>query len=43
MISEATDAKPSIFYTLHNVSNEEINNGENYVSIMRKNIENICK
>lgn len=41
MISEETEAKPVIFYTLHNVSEEEINSGANYVSIMRKNLENI--
>lgn len=43
MISEETDAEPVIFYTLHNVSTDEINAGENYVSIMRKNLENITK
>lgn len=41
MISEETNAKPVIFYTLHNVSAEEMKNGENYVSIMEKNLENL--
>ena len=41
MISEETDTDPIIFYSLHNVSTEEIEAGENYVSLMRKNLENI--
>lgn len=41
MISEETDAQSVIFYSLHNVSNEEIKNGENYVSMMRRNLENL--
>lgn len=41
MISEETNAKPVIFYTLHNVSQEQIDNGENYITIMRKNLDNI--
>lgn len=41
MISEETNAKPVIFYTLHNVSQEQIDNGENYITIMQKNIANI--
>lgn len=41
MISEETKAKPIIFYTLHNVSNEEIEAGANYISVMEKNLENI--
>jgi zinc transport system substrate-binding protein len=42
MISEETNAKGVVFNTLHNVSNEEIEAGEDYVSIMRKNLEKIC-
>ena len=41
MISEETNAEAVVFYSLHNVSTEEIEAGENYVSIMRKNLENI--
>ena len=41
MISEATHAKAKVFNTLHNVSQEEINNHENYITIMRKNLEKI--
>lgn len=43
MISEETEAEAIVFYTLHNVSTGEIEAGENYVSIMRKNLENITK
>ena len=38
-ISEATGAKMVVFNTVHNVSKEEIEAGESYVSIMRKNLE----
>ena len=41
MISEETKANPTVFYTLHNVSNEEIEVGADYISIMEKNLENI--
>lgn len=41
MISEETSAKSEIFYTLHNVSQEQIDSGEDYISIMRKNLENL--
>lgn len=43
MISEETEAKSVVFNTIHNVSQEEINNGENYISIMKENLERICK
>lgn len=43
MISEETSAKPVVFYTLHNVSQEQIEMNENYITIMRKNIANIIK
>ena len=39
MISEETNAESAVFYTLHNVSTEEFENGEDYVSYMRKNLE----
>ena len=39
MISEETNAESVVFYTLHNVSTEEIENGEDYVSYMRRNLE----
>jgi zinc transport system substrate-binding protein len=42
MIAEETTARQTVFNTLHNVSNEEILNGENYISLMQKNLEKIC-
>jgi len=42
-ISEATGAKMVVFNTVHNVSKEEIEAGESYVSIMRKNLEGFRK
>lgn len=43
MIAEETDAKAVVFNTLHNISNEEINNGKDYVSVMEENLKIICK
>lgn len=40
-ISEATGAKMLIFYTAHNVSKEDLEAGATYVSIMRKNLDNL--
>ena len=41
MISEETKAQAEVFNTLHNVSQEEIDSGENYITIMRKNLKKI--
>ena len=41
MLAEETQAKAVIFNTLHNVSKEEIQNNENYVTIMKSNLEKI--
>ena len=41
MISEETNAKARVFNTLHNVSKEEIDDNENYITIMRNNLERI--
>jgi len=41
MISEETSAKAEVFNTIHNVTQEEIDNQENYISIMRKNLSKI--
>lgn len=41
MISEETQAKPVVFNTLHNVTGEEIENKENYISIMKDNLNKI--
>ena len=40
-ISENTGAKALVFNTVHNVSKEDIKNNESYISIMRKNLENL--
>lgn len=41
MISEETKAKAVVFNTLHNVSQEEINDGKNYISIMKENLSKL--
>ena len=41
MISEETQAKAQVFNTLHNVTQEDISNGENYISIMKRNLNKI--
>lgn len=43
MLAEETNAKAVVFNTIHNVSKEEIEANANYVSIMRNNLEKICK
>ena len=40
-ISKETGAQKLIFHTVHNASQEELNNGETYISLMRKNLENL--
>lgn len=40
-IAEAVGAETSIFYSCHSVYDEDFENGETYVSLMRKNIEAI--
>ena len=40
-IASETGAKKLIFHTIHNASQDEINNGETYVSLMKKNLENL--
>ena len=40
-ISKETGAKKLIFHTIHNASKEEINNGETYISLMKKNLQNL--
>ena len=42
MISQETNSKAKVFNTLHNVSNDEINNNSNYISIMKENLLKIC-
>ena len=40
-ISEATGAKVKIFYSCHNISKDDFNNGETYLSLMEKNIDSL--
>lgn len=40
-IAKETGAKPLLFHSCHNVSNEDFKNGETYISLMRKNLENL--
>ncbi|MBR2744366.1 MAG: zinc ABC transporter substrate-binding protein [Clostridia bacterium] len=40
-IAKETNSKKLVFHTVHNASQDEINRGETYVSLMRKNIENL--
>ncbi|MBR2289474.1 MAG: zinc ABC transporter substrate-binding protein [Clostridia bacterium] len=41
MISEETKTEAEVFNTLHNVTQEEIGKGENYISMMRENLKKI--
>ena len=43
VIAAETGATKLVFHTIHNASQEEINNGETYISLMRKNLENLKK
>lgn len=38
-VAEAAGAETALFHSCHSVSDEDLNNGETYVSLMRKNIE----
>lgn len=40
-IASETGAQKLVFHTIHNVSQEELDNGETYISLMRKNLENL--
>ncbi|MBQ3409423.1 MAG: zinc ABC transporter substrate-binding protein [Clostridia bacterium] len=40
-IAKETGAQKLVFHTIHNATQEEINNGETYISLMRKNLENL--
>ena len=42
-IANETGATKLVFHTVHNASQEEINKGETYISLMRKNLENLEK
>lgn len=38
-VAEAVGAKTRLFHSCHSVSDEDLQNGETYISLMRKNIE----
>lgn len=40
-IAEATDTETRLFHTCHNVSRDELENGETYLSLMKKNLETL--
>lgn len=40
-ISSETGAQKLVFHTIHNVSPDELANNETYISIMKKNLENL--
>ena len=40
-LAESTGAKTALFYTCHNVSKEQFDKGETYVSLMRENLETL--
>lgn len=40
-IAKETGAKKLVFHTIHNATQEEINNGETYISLMRKNLDSL--
>ena len=40
-IASETGAKKLVFHTVHNATQVEIENGETYISLMRKNLENL--
>lgn len=41
LVCESTNAKKLLFHSCHNLSAEEFDNGENYLSLMTKNIINL--
>ena len=42
-VAEQTGAEILTFYTLHNVSKEDFENGEGYISLMEKNLQSLKK
>ncbi len=42
-ISKETGAEPLLFHSCHTVTNEEIDNGTNYLTLMNQNLENLKK
>lgn len=41
MIADETNAKALVFHTAHNVTNEDLENGVTYISIMRENLDKV--
>lgn len=40
-LAEGTDARLKLLHSLHNLSKEELDRGETYLSLMRQNLENL--
>ena len=40
-IAEATGAEVKVLYSCHNLSAEDFENGETYISMMQKNVETL--
>lgn len=40
-IAKETGAQKLVFHTVHNASQDELNNGETYISLMKRNLENL--
>lgn len=40
-IADETNSSKLVFHTIHNASQKEINSGETYISLMRKNLKNL--
>lgn len=40
-IAESTGAKTALFHSCHNVSDDELNNGATYLSLMKQNLETL--
>ena len=41
LVCESTDAEKLIFHSCHNLSAEDFENGETYLSLMKKNANNL--
>lgn len=43
MLCEETSAQPLLLHSCHNITKDEMKNGESYISLMKRNCENIKK
>ena len=41
LVCESTDAKKLLFHSCHNISAEDFENGETYITIMNRNMQNL--